>query len=119
MGSPWYSASWTGFLRQAMSLPQVWRPAPRGFEKTRGALRVLFFSMAAAVAFAQPQTSPLGAGPWTYTTYEKSTNIRVSVVTRELSHPWSLAFLPSGDVLIRERPGRLRLMTGDKIACRT
>src|SRR5690242_9872773 len=64
----------------------------------------------AAVASAQPQTYPLGAGPWTYTTYEKNTRIRVSVVTKGLSHPWSLAFLPGGDVLITERPGRVRLM---------
>ncbi len=64
----------------------------------------------AAVAWAQPQTYPLGAGPWNYTTYEKNTKIRVSVVTKGLSHPWSLAFLPNGDVLITERPGRLRLL---------
>jgi aldose sugar dehydrogenase len=70
----------------------------------------------AAVAWAQPQTFPLGAGPWTYTTYEKKTKIRVSVVTKGLSHPWSLAFLPNGDVLITERPGRLRLMHNGVLA---
>ena len=70
----------------------------------------LFFLLLATVGWAQPQTYPLGAGPWTYTTYEKNTKIRVSVVTKGLSHPWGLAFLPNGDVLITERPGRLRLM---------
>jgi glucose/arabinose dehydrogenase len=71
---------------------------------------LITFLISAALACAQPQTYPLGAGPWTYTTYEKNTKIRVSVVTKGLSHPWSLAFLPTGDVLITERPGRVRLM---------
>jgi len=52
---------------------------------------------------------PLGAGPWTYSTLEQR-DIRVSVVVRGLSHPWSLAFLPDGSLLITERVGRLRLV---------
>ena len=73
-------------------------------------MRILLFLSVAVLIWAQPQNYPLGAGPWTYTTYEKNQKIRVSVVTKGLSHPWSLAFLPSGDVLITERPGRVRLM---------
>jgi glucose/arabinose dehydrogenase len=73
-------------------------------------MRILVFGIVAVLACAQPQSNPLGAGPWIYTTYEKNTKIKVSVVTRGLSHPWSLAFLPGGDVLITERAGRLRLM---------
>lgn len=83
-------------------------------------MRVMFLLMSlvifAAVVCAQPQTYPLGAGPWTYTTYEKNQKIRVSVVTKGLSHPWSLVFLPNGDVLITERPGRLRLMHNGVLA---
>jgi glucose/arabinose dehydrogenase len=37
-------------------------------------------------------------------------NILVRVLTTELSHPWSMAFLPNGDVLVTERPGRLRVI---------
>jgi aldose sugar dehydrogenase len=73
-------------------------------------MRILSFLVVAGFAVGQPKANPLGAGPWSYTTYEKNTKIRVSVVTKGLSHPWSLAFLPNGDVLITERPGRLRLM---------
>src|SRR5689334_22336165 len=79
-------------------------------------MRILSFLVLAVVAAAQPQTYPLGAGPWTYTTYEKNTKIRVSVVTRGLAHPWSLAFLPDGDILITERPGRLRVLHNGVLA---
>ena len=36
--------------------------------------------------------------------------IRVVVVTRGLSHPWGMAFLPGGDMLVTERQGRLRMI---------
>jgi glucose/arabinose dehydrogenase len=36
--------------------------------------------------------------------------IRVSVVAAGLTNPWSLAFLPNGDMLVTERPGRLRII---------
>ena len=31
-------------------------------------------------------------------------------MTKGLSHPWALAFLPDGDILVTERPGRLRIV---------
>ncbi len=37
----------------------------------------------------------------------------VRSVTRELEHPWALAFLPDGRMLVTERPGRLRIVSGD------
>ena len=52
----------------------------------------------------------LGDGPWTYSTSERNTRIRVSVVTKGLSHPWSVLWLPNGDMLVTERAGRLRLV---------
>ena len=52
---------------------------------------------------------PLGARPWLFDTAEQH-KIRVSVVTKGLSHPWALAFLPDGDMLVTERPGRLRIV---------
>lgn len=65
---------------------------------------------------AQPRPTKLGSGPWTYDTYEKGARIRVSVVTAGLSHPWSFAFLPDGDVLITERAGRLRILHNGVLA---
>jgi glucose/arabinose dehydrogenase len=52
---------------------------------------------------------PLGAGPWVFDTAEQH-KIRVSVVTRGLSQPWAIAFLPDGGMLVTERPGRLRVV---------
>jgi glucose/arabinose dehydrogenase len=52
---------------------------------------------------------PFGDGPFTFDTAEQH-KIRVVVVTKGLSHPWGLAFLPDGSVLITERSGRVRLI---------
>jgi aldose sugar dehydrogenase len=52
---------------------------------------------------------PLGAGPYVFETAEIP-KIRVSVLTRGLSHPWAIAFLPDGSMLVTERPGRLRVI---------
>jgi glucose/arabinose dehydrogenase len=46
------------------------------------------------------QTFPSGAG-----------NLQVETIVRGLDHPWSLAFLPDGRMLVSERPGRLRILT--------
>ena len=53
-------------------------------------------------------TPPLGPGPWVFDTAEQH-RVRVSVVAR-LSHPWAIAFLPDGGMLITERSGRLRIV---------
>ena len=39
---------------------------------------------------------------------------RVVEVVRGLAHPWSVAWLPDGRMLITERPGRLVLVDGDR-----
>lgn len=64
----------------------------------------------AAVSYAQRGANTLGDGPWTYTTSERQTRIKVSVVTKGLANPWSMAWLPNGDMLITERAGRLRII---------
>ena len=37
-------------------------------------------------------------------------NFRVVTVAEDLEYPWSMAWLPSGDMIITERPGRLRII---------
>jgi glucose/arabinose dehydrogenase len=39
--------------------------------------------------------------------------VSVATVAKGLEHPWSLAFLPDGRMLVTERPGRLRLVGRD------
>jgi glucose/arabinose dehydrogenase len=39
--------------------------------------------------------------------------VTVETVARGLVHPWSLAFLPDGSMLVTERPGRMRLVSRD------
>src|SRR5262245_46005760 len=52
----------------------------------------------------------VSAGPYTFDTAEQH-KLRVVVVARGLSHPFSLAFLPNGDALVTERGKGLRLVT--------
>jgi aldose sugar dehydrogenase len=40
----------------------------------------------------------------------------VETVAKGLEHPWSLAFLPDGRILVTERPGRLRLAANGKLS---
>jgi glucose/arabinose dehydrogenase len=42
-------------------------------------------------------------------------SFRVVTVVEGLEHPWSLAFLPDGRMLVTERPGRLRIIEGGKL----
>jgi len=39
--------------------------------------------------------------------------VRVTTIAEGLEHPWGLAFLPDGRMLVTERPGRLRLVNAD------
>jgi glucose/arabinose dehydrogenase len=86
-------------------------------------IAVVFYAQQRGAAPAQPATpgaapaqrgggrgaNALGEGPWTYTA-SGNTRIRVSVVTKGLSHPWSMVWLPNGDMLITERSGQLRIL---------
>lgn len=42
--------------------------------------------------------------------------VRVETVVTDLEHPWALAFLPDGGMLITERPGRLRLFAAGRLS---
>ena len=73
-------------------------------------------TLLAALSSTRAQQKPigvpvprLGAGPFIFDTAEQH-KIKVAVVVKGLVHPWSLAFLPDGSILVTERPGRLRII---------
>jgi glucose/arabinose dehydrogenase len=41
----------------------------------------------------------------------EKTRVRVVTVASGLQHPWGLAFLPDGRMLVTERPGRMRILS--------
>ena len=47
------------------------------------------------------------------TVQSEKQSFRVVTLTQGLQHPWSLAFLPDGRLLITERAGRLRIVQKD------
>jgi len=58
----------------------------------------------------------LGPGPFLVESVRPEHRmLRVVVVARGLEQPWSIAFLPGGDMLVTERVGRLRLIKGGKL----
>lgn len=79
-------------------------------------MMLLAGSTAAQGRGARPQLAvpPLPNGPLEYATAE-GLDIRVVVLARDLEFPWSIAFLPGGDLLVVERAGRLRLLREDRL----
>jgi glucose/arabinose dehydrogenase len=87
---------------------QVAAPAPTApAAKTEGAPPVPAAPQRAPAA-SRPQPTLLGDGPWDVATEQQK--IHVTVVTKGLDHPWGLAFVPNGDMLVTERDGRLRVI---------
>lgn len=68
------------------------------------ALTALAFLVLPALAQEAPR-SP--------TPKEVPLDARVADLARGLEHPWGLAFLPDGRMIVTERPGRLRLVSRD------
>ncbi len=62
-------------------------------------------TLAPAFAFAQAPKSPAPEAV--------DLPAQVLTVARGLEHPWGLAFLPDGQILVTERPGRLRRIGRD------
>jgi aldose sugar dehydrogenase len=56
------------------------------------------------------QEHPSGPAPRSPTPQAIAAPIRVDTVRSGLEHPWGIAFLPDGRILITERPGRLRIL---------
>src|SRR3989337_3623742 len=47
---------------------------------------------------------------------QKNVNVsETSVIAKDLDTPWEIVFLPNKDILITERPGRLRIISNGKL----
>src|SRR4051812_35215051 len=66
------------------------------------ALWAAMLALSAAASTAAAQNFPSSAG-----------DLTVETVARGLNHPWGLAFLPDGRMLVTERPGRLHIVSAD------
>ena len=75
---------------------------------SRSAILTLMSLLFAAATSAQPSApSGLPDGPQVFTEYGQQ--FRLVPITN-LEQPWALAFLPNGDILVTEEPGRLRII---------
>ncbi|WP_447527985.1 PQQ-dependent sugar dehydrogenase [Vreelandella sp. TE19] len=82
------------------------KPAP-----LRWAVGAAFLAMAAG---AQAEVSVVEESVATDVESEETT-FDVTRVVGGLEHPWGVAWLPDGRMLITERPGRLQLIDGDNV----
>lgn len=72
--------------------------------------------IALAVLSIAPCLAPLGAARAQATVEHSAAHgFRVVPVVGGLVNPWSMAFLPSGEILVTERPGRLRVVRDGRL----
>jgi aldose sugar dehydrogenase len=89
-----------------------------GVYAARGSVTLLLVLGQMAIATAQESpvvTGKLGVPdtdkPLVFQADETKVQFRVVTIAKDLSHPWSMAFLPDGrTMLVTERPGRLRVI---------
>ncbi|MBB5752821.1 PQQ-dependent sugar dehydrogenase [Prosthecomicrobium pneumaticum] len=74
-------------------------PNPRSLTLAAAAL------LAVSAAPAAAETFETKAGP-----------VSADIVAEGLEHPWAVAFLPDGAMLVTERPGRLRIVSGGALS---
>jgi len=80
------------------------RPYLRSVGVLSASAAVVGAALLASHAFAQSQS------PDSDIHRSEHHDFRVVTVAEGLMHPWSIAFLPEGEILVTERPGRLRVI---------
>ncbi|MCG6939750.1 MAG: PQQ-dependent sugar dehydrogenase [Thiohalocapsa sp.] len=89
---------------------------PPAATASRAGRRARLLGTAALAGLVSGCSAPAGSIEPTGTDVPDATGWRAEEVIRGLVHPWSIAWLPNGDALITERPGRLRLLRGGELA---
>lgn len=75
---------------------------------------IAMLALAATLAFASVGLT--GYDPFVTTgNVPSGKGFRSVTVVDGLEHPWSMAWLPGGDILVTERPGRVRVVRGGKL----
>jgi glucose/arabinose dehydrogenase len=76
-----------------------------------------FIPLALLAAFSTPAAGQQAATPARDPGVHESArhSFRVVTVAEGLDHPWSMAWLPNGDLLVTERAGRLRIVRNGKL----
>jgi glucose/arabinose dehydrogenase len=94
-------------LKSDVFVSDIWR---RGMTKTatRVSARPPLSILAVAFLTFVPFAGSFATESQMYAT--KTYKIKATVIANGLENPWGLAFLPNGDMLVTERPGRLRLI---------
>ena len=72
-------------------------------------MRMVAFLIFACCVTVPPTTAQITKAP------AQSTKrvIKLETIAKRLNHPWGLAFLPDGRLLVTERPGRMRIVSKD------
>jgi glucose/arabinose dehydrogenase len=71
---------------------------------------ILLLAIPLMVCRSAPPQGPAQRSP---TPRSNNTVVRAETVVRGLEHPWGIAFLPDGRMLVTERPGRARMVQRD------
>ncbi len=79
------------------------------FSALRGTVALLVIASCASTPVPSPETGTTPATPVSLAAQATSQGYQKTVLLQNLEHPWSLAWLPDGGMLITERPGRLRI----------
>ncbi len=98
---PYSAAHDNGYCGEEVPTPAL--TLPFAIIAATGCLAVSF----TATAAERPLPPPPAAAPIV------STGYKLVELAKNLDHPWSMAFLPDGSVLVTERAGRLRLIKED------